>query len=112
MANFDNYIKIKKIKLKDNTGLEQEYTFKALTAKQLPKLFDVLNAFSGINEKSKPEEILEKMNEKNVDNCVFLIKEMVKSSYPSINEEQLEYFVSANFVELFPLLIELNMNKE
>lgn len=112
MVSFKNHQKSKKITLKDTQGVEQEYEFIALGAKHLPALFKVINSFSSIKEDSDPELIMSCLDEDTVSSLQELIREMVKKSYKSIEEEDCESFVAAHFTDLMGVLFEINMPKQ
>ena len=111
MVNFRNHIYKQKINLKDVQGVEEEYEFRALSGRDLPKLFEIARQFKGLKEGDQ-EAAMDAMTEGTVNSMIDLIIKMIRVSYPSISEEDAETFAGIHFNELSKLLFELNFNKK
>lgn len=79
---------------------EDSFYFKPLTVRQLPDLLEVV----GIMQKGE-QELFKK---ENAQKLFSLLKEFVRNSYPTLEEEVLDEFVSANMMLLQETMVEVN----
>lgn len=100
MASFEKY----EMYAKEYTIDEDKYLFKPLGGKHFPKLFGVMKKLNG------NEDILKVIDEKVIEDLIYLQNEMVKVSYPNLKEQTVEAFVKANIMELIEPLFDVNMN--
>jgi hypothetical protein len=89
----------------------QKYNIKPLTGKYLGKFFGVLKAVSKLKENSKPEEILDALDENTVTNLHLLTMESMKRSGIKMEEEELDMYVAQNLFTLMGPVLEVNMPK-
>lgn len=111
MVSFKNHKRSEKITLTNGEGVEEEYEFVSISAKHLPKLFKVINQFQGISKDAGEEEFAKKLDEPTVELIVDLEKEMVKESYKSVSEEEVDSFVSKHFINLIEVLFKTNISQ-
>ena len=102
-------------KFEKHMGLAQEFkigedTFKflPLRAEDIPELLKVIRVFTTKVKPGEEENWLEAMDKETIEILVKLIKKMVKISYPKLSEEQIDNFVSANFIALSVALFQIN----
>jgi len=112
MVNFRNHLYKKEIVLQNAEGVEETFMFNALGAKWMGKIFKVAQRFSDIKEDSTPNEILSRLDEETTSALVELVEETVKKSYNTLSESDVSDFAGAHFMELFPLVFELNLKAD
>jgi len=102
-------------KFKKHMGLPQEFRigddvfyFKPLNAEDIPSLLSVIKTFTNKVKPGQEERWLEAMDNESTVELVRLIKKMVKISYPDIGDEEINSFVSANFISLSIALFQIN----
>ncbi len=102
-------------KFEKHMGLAQEFkigkdTFKflPLRAEDIPDLLRVIKTFTIKVKPGEEDKWLEAMDEESTRLMVKLIKKMVKISYPQLTDEQIDNFVSANFIALSIALFQIN----
>lgn len=110
--DFSKHRRYQTIKLKDIEGKEEEFKFESIGAKYLPNLFTIMNRFKGIDEKSDGDEVINKLDKETVDNIMEMIIETVKKSYPEASQDDAEQFASTHFIEMMPVVINLNSPKK
>lgn len=87
------------------------YNLRPLTGRFLPKLFAVLQSFNfKQGEEIDTSEVMKSFDEATVQKLHELLLETFKKSYPKEDAEKLDEFVTQNFLQLFPALIEVNLN--
>lgn len=131
----------KTIKLKNEEGLEDEFYFKPLGCEFLPDFMSLALAldlnksqkiilkekeskvkkgemdyeeYKKIEEEFNDENMSKMLEQENSTIIIKLLKELVKTNYPELDQDTVSSFVSANFTVLTPLLLELHetMNKQ
>jgi len=85
-------------------GSKQTIQLKPLGMKNMPKLFKVFESFREANE----ENMVEHLNEESMTQVMDLVYHTLVKSYPDVPEEALAEMAANNFMELFPIVIELN----
>lgn len=108
MPSFEIYTK--KVELTTSKGTET-YQLRPLSGRFLPKLFSILQKFDlKVDQEIDAEELLKSFDEKTVTDLHELILETIKKSYPNEPQEGMDEFVTQNFLQLFPVIIEVNLN--
>jgi hypothetical protein len=81
------------------------YKLKPLSGRYLPKLYKLIRKFEG----KKEEEISQVMDEETIADIYTLAFETFKRSYPDMDEDKLDSFVSQNLMVIFEPLVQVNM---
>lgn len=104
-----NEVYTKDFEFKDTTGGFSRITIKPLQTKHLPKLFKIAGKFQSLEGKGKDGiNVLEILDEKTTEDLIDLCVATIKRSLPSENQEVIEDFVSSHFLQLIPLIFEVN----
>lgn len=118
MDKFEHHITPKKeLKLK-RPGSEEidTFSFEALDFKHMPKLFKLMKKLSEAQSLSKKDsgkpmagaEIMKAFDDEATATLNELVMEMLKQSYPDVEEAKLSKFAMCNLIELMEVLFELN----
>lgn len=99
----------KKFEYEDEAGNKQTLYLKPLKVSRLGDLWKVVRAMKIDNTEAQVEAMLEVMTKENVDILSSLCLDTVKRS-SNFSDEEADYFTSSHFMELFPLVIALNLN--
>ena len=86
---------------------EDMFIFEPLLSDDLPTLLRLLSAFSKLKE-GEEHKWVDMLDDKSSQQLVGLTKNMVKKSYPKLTDEQIDKFVSSNFVSLTTALFQIN----
>lgn len=108
MVDFKKGIYEKEFKYEDNDGVEQGILLKPLPVKHLPALFNVVKRFQG-RDTEKPEEFLAALDDDVIEKLVNMCVAVMKKSFPTMDESDIDGFVASNFLTLFPVIIEMNL---
>jgi hypothetical protein len=90
---------------------EKKFLIQPLSGKHLPKLYSSLKTLRkarGEGDAVDPEKILEALDEPTVEKLHFACLETMKKVSPSTPLDTLDMWVSQNFLQLFPVVIEVN----
>lgn len=100
------------VKLKAPDGSEDDFLISPLTNEDLVDYMNVSNEFAAKYKNAKKEEdpsIIFKEIPKDIwVKLIYLCKKSIKISYPDLDDETLNSFVSSNFIQIFPKLTEAN----
>jgi len=103
-------IKKEKVEITDKSGNKEVYELSPLTGEYLEDLFSVLDALqSSFKEEKKDEEVLKLLGSPVSKKLHRLIYSSLEQSYPNINKQQLNQFVSQNLMKFIEPIIKLNM---
>jgi hypothetical protein len=123
MDKFDRHIaKPKELKIKAMNGEEDVFTIYPLPFMYLADLYsvmrkmgmqeDIMKKLDGADnaeqEKEQIKAFLQVMDEDTFKTIQMLTLESLKISYPDVDVSKLEKFASTNFMEIFPIVMELN----
>jgi hypothetical protein len=108
---FDVYVK--DVKVKTKTG-EVSLKIRPLSGKYLPKLYAAIGKLSfsddaELSDAERSKQFLQSLDEAAVQNLHEVVLETLKKSYPGEPVESLDEFASQYFIQLFPLVIEVNL---
>ncbi|RLC29871.1 MAG: hypothetical protein DRH37_06630 [Deltaproteobacteria bacterium] len=103
-------------KLRKHMGLAQEFKigndtfhFKPLNAEDIPDLIEIIRVFKNAAESGKEDTTwLDAMDRESMLKLIKLLKKMVSISYPDLSEEEVKSFVSANFINLTIIMMQIN----
>lgn len=105
-------------KITDNDGEEQTFTFKPLPFKFYPKTYALIGKLQklqgekGLSDEEQIATLIDKLDEETVALLLELEKVMVEKSYPTMDEEKIELFVTSNMFQLMEPLIQLISRQE
>lgn len=97
----------KEFKFKDTSGIENTIVLLPLTGKNLPVLFRIARKFGNNPEDQKM--LLDALDDSTVNDLVLLCTETLKRSLPDSSSEDIDSFVGVYMLQLFPIIIELNL---
>lgn len=101
------------IKLKDEEGVEYNFTFKPLPFATYPKVYPLLGKLTGIDFDDKDaKKVFEKFDEETVELLSKIELEMVLNSYPDMELTKAQNFVMANMFDLIEVLVNLTFKQE
>lgn len=102
----------KKFEYEDDAGNKQTLLLKPLKVSRLGDLWKVVRVMKidkNISESESSEAMIQVMTKENVDILSDLCLDTIKRS-SRFTDEEADYFTSSHFMELFPLVITLNLN--
>ncbi len=114
---FDAYAK--EVEIETVAGGIVKFKMRPLSGRFLPKLFTIIGKIEKVGEaegdsevkkKEKFSETLDALGEDGILALHELCLETLKKSYKDESEERLDEFVSQNLFQLFPALMEVNIN--
>lgn len=115
---FDAYAK--EVEVDTAAGGKVKVKMRPLSGRFLPKLFTIIGKIEKVDDKEdgseeekkkKFSETLDALGEDGILSLHELILETLKKSYPDqTNPDTLDEFVSQNLFQLFPALMEVNIN--
>ena len=107
MVDFKRGIYTKTFSYTDVDNVNQELILRPLKGKHFPMLLELMKKMGKMQGQDNFLEALDKETSESLYSMCF---ETLKNSYPTANEEELEMFTSSHLMELFPVIIELNLN--
>ena len=113
MSMFEIYSKVATIETpKGSLSLN----IRPLSGRFLPKLYSALGKLDFSQDETIPtaqrmKEFLKSLDEDAVTKLHEICFETLKASYPSEPKEELDLFVSQNLLQLFPIVLEINLGQ-
>lgn len=99
----------------DKDGISQKILLKPLKPDCLKDLIRVAKKFKGLkreqdeSDESFSDKIMERLDDSTMSTMTMLCVEALKRSLPDTSLEDIESFVTSNFMQLFPIVIEMNL---
>jgi len=105
---FDVYKK--QVELEVN-GIKETYTLVPLSGESMPKIFDLLKKLE-IKEGMEDSDMLEKLDGDAIKLLHSVVLDTLIQSYPDQDKTKLDQFATQNLFQLFPVVMELNINQD
>ena len=99
------------VKLNDNDGNEQVFTFKPLPFSTYPAVYDLLNKFSDMDA-DDDKAFMKVLDKETMKDLMEIELEMVQISYPDMDKGKAERFVIGNAFQLVDALVQLTFKQE
>jgi hypothetical protein len=112
MVNISLGIKVEEFEFAEG----QKITIKPVNGKYLKVLFAVTNKLSSVSSESLSDEesagvFLSALGELDLDSVFEMCKDSIKHNFVTAEDlEQIDYFVSNQFLKLLPLVVKVNMS--
>ena len=116
MVDYKSGINTKRYEYNDKDGIPQAIMLRPLDPSYFPILFRVANKFKFLKkEEGETNEefsikMLELLDESTVKSLVDICLAVTKKSLEGISDSDANDFVSSQFLNLFPVLVKMNLN--
>jgi len=100
------------MKLVDDDGVEQVFTFKPLPFATYPRVYDLVGKLNGLNTDDNEESFMKLLDKDLMDELLNVELEMVLNSYPNMDKLKAEIFVISNSFQLIEPLIAITFKQE
>lgn len=99
------------VKLVDDDGNEQVFTFKPLPFATYPRVYDLMSKFSELDAEDE-KSFMKVLDKDTMKDLMEIELEMVQNSYPDMDKAKAEHFVISNAFQLIDTIVQLTFKQE